>query len=109
GDPITATQQVAAVRGAPPAPAGLNAGAEEFGKLTPQIARMRNDRAAVVRIVERLPKSERKLLPEIIPTVDALINRAVELGRTLQVMEGDVDTPALDRLDQRIAALRSEK
>jgi len=96
------------VGGAPPPPAALSAGAEEFGKLTPQIARMRNDRAAVVRIVERLPKSERKLLPEIIPTVDALINRAAELGRTLQAMEGDVDTTALDRLDQRIAALGRE-
>ena len=107
-DSITATQRVAAVGGAPPPPAALSAGAEEFGKLTPQIARMRNDRAAVVRIVERLPKSERKLLPEIIPTVDALINRAAELGRTLQAMEGDVDTTALDRLDQRIAALGRE-
>ena len=40
--------------------------------------------------------------------MDALINRAAELGRTLQAMEGDVDTTALDRLDQRIAALGRE-
>ena len=79
---------------------------DEFGKLAPQIAQMRNDRAAVVRIVDRLPKSERKLLPEITPTIDALTARALELARTLQAMEGDVNIVALERLDQRIAALR---
>ena len=98
------TQQVPAVsRGA--AAAAL-ARPEDFGKLAGQISQMKNDREAVARIVERLPKSERKLLPEILPTVDALMTRAFELARTLQAMEGDVDTTSLDRLDQRIAALK---
>jgi serine/threonine-protein kinase len=73
-----------------------------------QISQIKNDREAVARIVERLPKSERKLLPEILPTVDALMTRALELARTLQAMEGDVDSSSLDRLDQRIAALKAD-
>jgi serine/threonine-protein kinase len=48
------------------------------------------------------------MLPEILPTVDALMSRAVELARTLQAMEGDVESSSLERLDQRIAALQSE-
>ncbi|MBI4502488.1 MAG: protein kinase [Gemmatimonadetes bacterium] len=100
------TQQLPAV--GRPLPAALGAGPDDFGKLAPQISQMKHDREAVVRIVERLPKSERKLLPEIVPTVDALMSRAVELARTLQAMEGEVETASLERLDQRIAALKSE-
>ena len=64
------------------------------------------DRAAVVQILDRIPKSERKLLPDILPTVDSLVQRAVDLARTLQHMEGEVDSDALSRLDQRIDQLK---
>jgi len=88
--------------------AALPANPDDFGHLAPQIAQMKNDREAVAKIVERLPKSERKMLPEILPTVDALMTRAIELARTLQAMEGDVDNTSLERLDQRIAAFKAE-
>ena len=100
------TQQVPAVGRS--LPAALAVSADDFGKLAPQISQMKNDREAVVRIVDRLPKSERKLLPEIVPTVDALMTRAMELARTLQAMEGEVEIASLDRLDQRIGELRNE-
>ncbi len=103
------TQQVAAVSRAGILPASLAADPQEFGKLAPQISQMKNDREAVVRIVERLPKSERKLLPEIIPTVDSLMTRAFELARTLQAMEGEVEGSAVERLEQRIGALKAEQ
>ncbi|MSR06212.1 MAG: hypothetical protein EXR93_03955 [Gemmatimonadetes bacterium] len=90
------------------APALVGAVSGEFGKLGSQIDLMKNDRLAVVKIMERLPKSERQLLPEIIPTVDALMSRAVELARTLQAMEGDVDATALARLDQRVESVKAE-
>ncbi len=105
-DSITATGAYPAVPGRAPALAGAVTG--EFGGLGPQIEQMQNDRGAVMRIVERLPKSERALLPEIVPTVDALIARAVDLARTLQAMEGEVDAGALERLDQRIAAATAD-
>jgi hypothetical protein len=89
-----------------PALAGVVSG--EFGKLGSNIEHMKNDRVAVVKIMDRLPKSERRLLPDIVPTVDALMARAVELARTLQAMEGDVDSSALARLDQRIESVKTE-
>ncbi len=78
---------------------------DEFGKLGGQIAQMQADRGAIVHMVERLPKSERNMLPEVVPTVDALFNRAVELARTLTHFESDVDGDAVGRLEERIAEL----
>jgi serine/threonine-protein kinase len=81
---------------------------EEFGRLAAQIRQMQRDRAAIGKIVERLAPAERKLLPEVQPTVDALLQRAEELARTLAQMEGSVDQAGLARLDKRIQALEAE-
>jgi serine/threonine-protein kinase len=78
---------------------------DDFGRLATQIRQMRSDRAAVAKIVERLAPAERNLLPDVQPTVDALLTRAEELARTLTQMEGTVDQQTLDRLDERIRAL----
>ncbi len=80
----------------------------EFGKMAGQIEQMRKDYTAISRLVERLPPAERELLPDVGPTVNALMERAVELGRTLQYMEGNVDDNALISLDQRIELLSQE-
>ncbi len=45
------------------------------------------------------------MLPDVVPTVDALVARAGDLARTLQQMEGNVDEDALAGLDQRIKEL----
>jgi serine/threonine-protein kinase len=73
-----------------------------------QIEQMRKDYTAISRLVERLPPAERELLPDVGPTVNALMERAVELGRTLQHMEGNVDEASLVSLDQRIEVLSQE-
>jgi len=80
----------------------------DFGLLMPQIRQMRGDRAAIAKIVERLAPAERALLPDVQPTVDALLGRAEELGRTLNQMEGSVDQRTLDRLDERIHGLEGQ-
>jgi hypothetical protein len=80
----------------------------DFGLLMPQIRQMRSDRAAIAKIVERLAPAERALLPDVQPTVDALLGRAEELGRTLNQMEGSVDQRTLDRLDERIHGLEGQ-
>jgi tRNA A-37 threonylcarbamoyl transferase component Bud32 len=77
----------------------------EFGRLASQIRQMRGDRVAIAKIVERLAPAERNLLPDVQPTVDALLARAEELGRTLSQMEGSVDEHSVARLDERIHAL----
>jgi serine/threonine protein kinase len=81
---------------------------EEFGRLANQIRQMRGDRAAIAKIVERLAPSERSLLPDVQPTVDALLARAEELARTLSQMEGTVDAQTVARLDERIHALDAQ-
>ena len=77
----------------------------EFGKFTSQMRQMRNDRASIMKAVERLSKADRAMLPDVVPTVDALMGRAVELARTLQQMEVGVNDETLAQLDQRIQAL----
>ena len=81
---------------------------EEFGTHAAGIEQARRDRAAIGGMLERLPKSERKLLPDIGPTADQLLARATDLARNLSAMERDIDTAAEDKLDVRIAALEQE-
>jgi len=81
---------------------------EEFGAHAAGIDQARRDRAAIVGMLERMSKSERKLLPDIGPTADQLLERATDLARTLAALERDIDTAAEDKLDLRIAALEQE-
>src|SRR5213595_4182805 len=81
---------------------------DEFGGHAEPIQQARSDRKAILRIVDRLPKSERKLLPDVVATADALLHRAEELGRTLHAMSGSVDRGALARLEEKIAATKRQ-
>src|SRR2546421_655205 len=81
---------------------------DEFGREAESIQRARSDRKAILRIVDGLPKSERKLLPDIVATADALLNRAEELARTLQAMSGSVEQRALTRLEEKIDATKRQ-
>jgi serine/threonine-protein kinase len=81
---------------------------EDFGPLKAQITQLRRDEGAVRQIVDRLPASERNLLPDVVHTVEALSTRALDLARTLSQMEGQVDTEALGRLDARLEDLSAE-
>ena len=92
----------------PPASAAQEATTGDYGKLAGQMRQLQSDRQAIIQMVERLPDSERQLLPEIAPTVDALMNRAVELARTLKQMEGEVNESALGNLDGRLKELESQ-
>src|SRR6059036_2797199 len=81
---------------------------DEFGGHAEPIQQARSDRKAILRIVDRLPKSERKLLPDVVATADALLNRAEELARTLYAMSGSVDRGALARLEEKIQATKHQ-
>ncbi len=80
----------------------------EFGEQYPLIRQVHGDRAAILKLVERLPPSEREVLTDINETVDGLYKRALDLGRTLQLMEGDVGVGGGTRIDERLAALRAQ-
>ena len=81
---------------------------DEFGREAEPVQRARSDRKAILRIVDRLPKSERKLLPDIVATADGLLGRAEELARTLHAMSGSVDERALARLDEKMEATKRQ-
>ncbi|HLZ45955.1 MAG TPA: protein kinase [Gemmatimonadales bacterium] len=80
--------------------------AEEFGRHVETVRLVRNDREAILKIMERVPASERKLLPDVVVTVDALLKRAEELARMLTGMTADVDDGALARIEGRIEAVK---
>jgi eukaryotic-like serine/threonine-protein kinase len=80
----------------------------EFGRAAEQIQQVQGDYQAIMRVVERLPKSEQKLLPDVSATANALLKRAEELARTLHTLSAGVEAGALDRLDARLAGLRQQ-
>ncbi len=80
----------------------------EFGEQYPLIRQVHGDRAAIFKLVERLPPSEREVLKDINETVDGLYKRALDLGRTLHMMDGEMAAGGTTRIDERIAALRAQ-
>jgi serine/threonine-protein kinase len=90
------------------APALPEPTSDEFGAYATQIGQMRKDRAAIVQVVQKLPESDRDMLPDVVQTVDHLMERAADLARTLGHMEGNVDPTSLEELEGRIADLRKE-
>jgi len=80
--------------------------ADEFGRHVDTIRLVRNDREAILKIMERVPTSERKLLPDVVATVDALLKRAEDLARMLYGMSADMDDGALARIEVRIEAVK---
>ncbi len=82
--------------------------ADEFGRHLEAVNQVRLDRQAILKIMDRLPASERKLLPDVVDTVDKLIHRAEELARMLATMTGDVDPGALARIDEKLEGARRQ-
>jgi serine/threonine protein kinase len=80
--------------------------ANEFGRHVDTVQMARKDREAILKIMERVPASERKLLPDVVVTVDALLKRAEDLARMLHGMSADVDDGALARIEQRIEIVK---
>ena len=79
--------------------------ADEFGAHLPQILQVQSDRFAISKLMEKLPASERKMLPEVQQTVDSLYERAIDLARTLHAMDSNLDTEGMGSIDERIEAL----
>ena len=103
----------------PPAPDALEAkgrgralptagSADEFGSHAAGMEQAARDRVAIFGMLERMPKSERKLLPDVGPTVEQLLGRATDLARTLASLERDIDTAAEHKIESRLAALEQE-
>jgi hypothetical protein len=66
------------------------------------------DKAAIVALLEALPAPDRALLPEVMPTVDALVERTASLAQTLHHLDGDLSSDTITQLDARIAVVEAE-
>jgi len=85
------------------APAG-----DEFGRNAAVIQQARQDRLAIVTILEKLPASERKMLPDVMSTVDGLLKRAEDLARAQSSMSAGVEDSSTRRIDDRIEMVKQQ-
>src|SRR5690242_11244338 len=79
---------------------------DEFGSHIADVQQARSDRKAIFKVMDNLPQSERKLLPDVTATADGLLNRAEDLARTLQAMSGGVDVSGVARIDEKLGVAR---
>jgi eukaryotic-like serine/threonine-protein kinase len=82
--------------------------ADEYGVHIGAIQQVQSDRQAILGLMEKLPSSERKMLPEVQQTANALYERATDLARTLHAMDSNMDAEGLAQIEERIAALAKE-
>jgi tRNA A-37 threonylcarbamoyl transferase component Bud32 len=82
--------------------------AEEYGAHLSAITQVHDDRLAIIKLLAKLPASERKMLPEVQETAHALYERATDLARTLHAMDTNLDSEGLAAIDERIAGLARE-
>jgi tRNA A-37 threonylcarbamoyl transferase component Bud32 len=92
------------VRGRP----ALAASPQDLGRHAAGIEQARKDRAAILAMLARLSKTERKMLPDVGPTIDQLLERATDLARTLGALDRDIDVDSAEKLESRLAALQAE-
>ena len=71
------------------------------------IRRAVEDRAAIANIVASLPKADRALLPDVVPTVDALVERVAHLAQALHRLDESIDPRLMDEIDARISAVEN--
>jgi serine/threonine-protein kinase len=69
----------------------------------PAIRRAAEDRAAILDILRSLPKPDRALLPDLEPTVNALLERVAHLAQMLYRLDLGMDPRLIGELDARIA------
>jgi len=81
---------------------------EEFGAHLATIRQVQGDRQAILKLMDRLPPAERKLLPEITQTVNGLYERAADAARTLHAIDSNIANDDLEQVEERIAALSRE-
>jgi serine/threonine protein kinase len=72
------------------------------------IRRAAEDRAAILDIVGTLSKPDRALLPDLAPTVNALVERVAHLAQAIHRLDQSIDPRLIQELDARIAEVENE-
>jgi hypothetical protein len=78
------------------------------GPLGAAVRNAAEDRAAILGIINGLPKADRKLLPEVEPAVNALVERIGHLARMVHRLDDQMGSTSIDELDRRIAQMERE-
>ncbi len=66
------------------------------------------EQSAILDILAGLAEADRKLLPDLEPTVHALVERVASLAQMIHRFDREMDLPQADELDAEIADLESE-
>jgi predicted Ser/Thr protein kinase len=74
----------------------------------PAVRRAAEDRAHIQMIVRNLSKPDRELVPDVLPTVDALAERIASLAQMLHRLDHDIAPGTVERLDARMAEVERE-
>jgi serine/threonine-protein kinase len=72
------------------------------------IRRAAEDRSAILAIVGSLSRADRALVPDVVHTVNGLVERVADLARRLHQLDADLGTTAIAALDERIASAERE-
>jgi serine/threonine-protein kinase len=99
-----------------PQPAGLPI-ERQIEKLAPRevldsphgaaIRKAAEDRASILAIVASLPKADRALLPDVVPTVNSLVERVAAIAQTLNRLDQSIDPHLGAEIDARIAEVKN--
>ena len=73
------------------------------------IRRAVEDRDAIVAIARSLSQEDREMLPDLGPTANALVDRIVQLAKSIHDLQRDFDPRHLRELDARIGEMRGEQ
>ena len=82
---------------------------EEQSPYMDAVRRATADRAAILDAIRRMSKVDRRLLPDVGPTVNALVDRIASLAPTLHRLDADLRPNSLEALEARIAEAESHQ
>ncbi|MCR4340902.1 MAG: hypothetical protein NUW01_13565, partial [Gemmatimonadaceae bacterium] len=72
------------------------------------MARAREQHEGIVETIRQLPSVDRELIPDVRPTIDALLEQVLVLGDALRRLEENVGSTSTDEVSSRLAALERE-
>jgi len=79
--------------------------ASDYGSYFDRMNHVHDDRKNILRMMQQLPDADRKQLPEVTETADALYERASDLGRTLNEMDQSFGATSHERIRMQLDAL----
>ena len=85
------------------APLSANAGPVERA-----MARAREQHDGIVQTMRQLSTVDRELIPDVRPTIDALLEQVLVLGDALRRLDENVGSTSLDEIGSRIAAIEAD-